>query len=165
MKVWVKQSKYAIFIGLVLVICATGGCDYARMKEDEAVRTYETILPEMPQNSVPHQDGKVELLIADPAKLKNPLPATPQTVARGAERYAVFCSQCHGPDGEGYGTVGQSFAPLPTDLRGETVRKQSDGLIFIRISLGYKRQPPLYDTVSANDRWAIIHFLRDIEKK
>ena len=35
---------------------------------------------------------------------------------------------------------------------------------FTKISLGYKRQPPLYATVAVDDRWAVITYLRALAK-
>ncbi len=141
------------------------GCDYARMKDQESVRTYEAELPEMPAESIPVSGGVAQLRNEDPQKMKNPLPDTNEVIARGKASYEYFCVMCHGPEGDGRGTVGQSFAPLPTDLRSTYVRGQSDGLLFYRISLGFKRHPPLYGTVSSEDRWAVIHYLRSLKEK
>jgi cytochrome c len=141
------------------------GCDYARMKDQESVRTYEAEPPEMPVQSIPVSGGVAQLRNADPQKMKNPLPATDEVIARGKTNYGYFCVMCHGPKGDGRGTVGQSFFPLPTDLRSAYVRNQSDGLLFYRISLGFKRHPPLYRTVSSEDRWAILHYLRSLREE
>jgi hypothetical protein len=42
------------------------------------------------------------------------------------------------------------------------VQQQRDGKLFYRISFGYKRHPPLSRTVSEEDRWAIVHYIRTI---
>jgi hypothetical protein len=44
------------------------------------------------------------------------------------------------------------------------VQGQKDGELFLKISLGYKRQPPLYATIAAEDRWAVITYLRALAK-
>jgi hypothetical protein len=49
---------------------------------------------------------------------------------------------------------------LPTNLTRSYVQGQNDGELFIKISFGFRRHPPLGTTVAADDRWAIIHFLR-----
>ncbi len=147
---------------LLLLFQLLPGCDYARMKDQESVRTYEAEPPEMPAQSIPVSGGIASLRNADPQKMKNPLPATDEVIARGKTSYGYFCVMCHGPKGDGRGTVGQSFSPLPTDLGSAYVRNQSDGLLFYRISLGFKRHPSLYATVSSDDRWAVIHYLRSL---
>jgi hypothetical protein len=58
--------------------------------------------------------------------------------------------------------VGQSFAPLPTDLADPRVQAQADGELFAKVSLGYRRHPPLADTVSEPDRWAVIAYVRSL---
>ena len=134
------------------------------MREDDAVEVYKKRMAEMPKNVMPVNGGTALLRTLDPASLKNPLPMNDETVARGKVNYGYFCEQCHGPDTLGRGTVGQSFAPLPTSLISDKVQKQSDGLIFIKTSLGYKRHPPLAYTVDEEDRWAIITYLRFLGK-
>jgi hypothetical protein len=68
--------------------------------------------------------------------------------------------QCHGPNRDGLGTVGQSFSPLPTDLGSLGVRSQADGEIYARIRLGYKRHPQLYTTVAETDTWAVVNYIK-----
>ncbi|MCE5243502.1 MAG: c-type cytochrome [Syntrophobacteraceae bacterium] len=154
----------------LLLLCAfcalaanlLSACDYARMKDDEAVNTYREAMPEMPKKAIPIGGGLQELREANPEDLRNPTPATPETVALGAEKYGYFCVQCHGAKADGAGTVGQSFAPLPANLTTAGVRQQSDGLLFYKISLGFARHPPLAATVSVNDRWAIVRYIRSL---
>jgi mono/diheme cytochrome c family protein len=142
---------------LPLSICS---CDYGRMKDDEAIHTYESSMPTMPQNTVPTTGGIEAIKEAAPQNLKNPLARNPEVLERGKERYGFYCIQCHGPKADGDGTVGQSFAPLPTQLLRRYVQKQSDGELYVKISLGFRRHPPLAATVAEEDRWAIIHYLR-----
>jgi len=141
------------------------GCDYARMKEQEAVQTYGEEFPEMPAGTMPTEGGLEAVRTSDPETLRNPLPFTAEWVARGKEQYGFYCVMCHGPDGDGRGTVGQSFYPLPTDLRSLRVQDQSDGAIFHKVSLGSGRTPPLAYTVAEQDRWAIIHYIRSLVRR
>lgn len=143
-------------------MAAISGCDYARMTDDEAVNTYGKKLPAMPAHTVPVDGGIEALRTADPRALVNPLPADARTVAQGHTAYGYFCVHCHGPLADGHGTVGQSFSPLPTDLRTPAVQGQGDGELFAKISLGYKRHPPLALTVAEKERWAIIRYLRSL---
>lgn len=145
---------------LIILSLSLWGCDYGRMKDDEAIHTYETALPTMPRQTFPLAGGVEAIKEAAPQKLKNPLPRDSEVVERGKERYGFYCVQCHGPKADGAGTVGQSFAPLPTHLLRRYVQKQSDGELFVKVSLGFRRHPPLAATVSEEDRWAIIHYLR-----
>ncbi len=149
-------------IVLSLIVSLLCGCDYARMRDDEAVNLYEMELPEMPGGIVPLGGGIEPAFAEKTQEVKNPLQATPPSIESGRQAYLYFCIQCHGPGGEGFGTVGQSFAPLPTDLKSAYVQQQTDGELFIKIGKGFKRHPPLAYTVSVQDRWAILLYLRSL---
>ncbi len=150
---------------LLLSLLILQGCDYARMYDQESVRTYKKQMPPMDPRTVPVEDGFQTLLAADPGTLKNALPASPQSVERGKEAYGYFCVQCHGPNANGMGTVGQSFSPLPTDLRSNEVQSQADGDLYAKIRLGYGRHPNLYTTVSEPDAWAAVDYIRSLAGK
>jgi mono/diheme cytochrome c family protein len=139
-------------------------CDYGRMKEDEAVHTYRADMPEMPTRTIPTDGGIQILREADPDKLINPIAYSEESVQRGKEAYGYYCIQCHGPLADGLGTVGQSFAPLPANLKVPNVQDQSDGSLFYRISLGFNRHPPLWYTVAEDNRWAIINYIRSLAR-
>ncbi len=75
-----------------------------------------------------------------------------------------YCVHCHGRHHDGLGTVGQSFAPLPGDLRSARVQTLPAGRIFHEISYGIPdgRQPALATTISLTDRWRIIAFVKSL---
>jgi mono/diheme cytochrome c family protein len=159
MKICLKGIILIVLLSLFQTIL---GCDYARMKDQESVRTYEAEPPEMPEGIIPVKGGYEVLKAAEPGNLHNPLPSTQDVIEKGRTGYGYFCVMCHGPKADGNGTVGQSFAPLPTDLKSSYVQQQSDGVLFYRISMGYKRHPSLFDTISEDDRWAIITYIRSL---
>lgn len=136
------------------------GCDYARMKDDDALDTYQSTFPDPPKGTIPMNGGLEVIRNADPKELQNPLGADPKAVDRGKLAYGYYCVHCHGPELDGYGTVGQSFTPVPTNLRDPRVQGQSDGDLYQKIRLGFRRHPPLAETTNAPDTWAIIRYLR-----
>ncbi|MBW1852881.1 MAG: c-type cytochrome [Deltaproteobacteria bacterium] len=140
-------------------------CDYGRMWETPAVRPHEEEIFVMPEGSVPF-DGGEEIWIATPAgDLKSPLKQDdPVNIGQGKPLYFNYCAQCHGRDFDGNGTVGQSFSPLPTDLRTVKVQSLSEGAMFKEISYGVSggRQPPLASTIDINDRWRIIAYVKTL---
>jgi len=149
----------------LLLLLAPGGCDYGRMYDQESVRTHEKKMPEPPSGTIPFSGGIEVLSRSDPKALKNPAPPTASEVSRGKAAYFNYCVHCHGPRADGRGTVGQSFAPLPTNLTGPEVLTQTDGELYYKISLGYGRHPALATTVAEADRWAVIHYLRSLKDK
>jgi len=162
---WGDLRTVSLTLGLALLLSAIWGCDYARMNDQESVRTYKKEIPEMPPETIPITGGVQILNRANPKDLKNPFPYTQESVDQGKEAYFYFCVHCHGPKADGNGTVGQSFAPLPTNLTDLAVQKQDDGELFSKISLGSGRHPPLASTVSEPDRWAVVNYIRSLNKK
>lgn len=164
-KIWGRNHSGIMVVTLFFLLCALWGCDYARMNDQESVRTYKKEIPDMPPETIPITGGLQILGSANPKDLKNPLPYTQESVDQGREAYFYFCVQCHGPRADGNGTVGQSFAPLPANLRDAGVQRQSDGELFFKISLGFGRHPPLASTVSEPDRWAVVNYIRSMKRK
>jgi mono/diheme cytochrome c family protein len=161
---WGDLRTISLSLGLALLLSAVCGCDYARMNDQESVRTYKKEIPEMPPETIPITGGLQVLIRTNPKDLKNPLPYSQESVDQGKEAYSYFCVQCHGPKADGNGTVGQSFAPLPANLGSAGVQNQSDGELFSKISLGFGRHPPLASTVSDPDRWAVVNYIRSLKK-
>ena len=100
----------------MLIFSLLSGCDYGRMYDQDVVKTYGRKMPEMDTRTVPVRDGFQTLVTADPQRLRNPLQYSKSSVELGALAYSYYCIHCHGPKADGNGTVGQSFAPLPTNL-------------------------------------------------
>jgi len=138
---------------------------YGRMWETPAVRPHEEPPFSMPKGTVPQQGGE-EIFKAMPAELlKSPVAISDQgQVQLGKVLYAKFCAQCHGKNHDGNATVGQSFHPLPTDLRSPKVQSLSEGAFFKEISYGLPggRQPPLATTIDPVDRWRIIAYVKSL---
>ena len=86
-------------------------------------------------------------------------------LARGAERYGIYCQPCHDERGEGKGILFQR-AKVPTaNLMEPRIRELPDGAIFDTITNGKGLMASYRYQVVAHDRWAIIAHVRDLEKK
>jgi len=138
------------------------GCDYGKFKDQPSLRPYEIELPGMPAEALPITGGLQMVREMGGREMHNPISFGPASVQLGAVQYGYFCSMCHGVRADGNGTVGESFHPLPANLRERAVQKQSDGELFYTISFGFNRHPPLAHTVAAPDRWHIINYLRSL---
>jgi mono/diheme cytochrome c family protein len=138
---------------------------YGRMWETPGVRPHEELPLSTPAGTVP-QDGGEEIFQALPAELLKSSVALsdPAQIQMGKGLYSKFCAQCHGKDFDGNATVGQSFHPLPTDLRSAKVQSLSEGAFFKDISYGVPdgRQPPLATTIDVLDRWRIIAYVKSL---
>ena len=139
---------------------------YERMNDQESFRPYEARMPGVVPGAVPTKDGKIageeQYKAAPMGSLENPLSSGAETIARGEVSYGYFCIQCHGSRYNGDGTVGQSFAPLPTDLRSPYIQQMSADELFRSISYGIQRHPPMFYTVSVEDRWSLIRWIQSL---
>ena len=138
---------------------------YGRMRETPAVKPHEQPLFNMEAGIVPTSAGEAIFRATPGADLQSPLDASgPAVIARGKAVYLIYCAQCHGYNYDGNGTVGQSFHPLPTDLRSSEVQTKAVGELFKTVSYGEpgKRQPALQTTVTIDDRWHVIAFIKSL---
>jgi hypothetical protein len=157
-------SALLLFLGLQGLNFFDDRFKYGRMWETPAVRPHEAKLPVMDVGSVPFSDGEAFYRSVDGKSLLSPLYGKEAGyVKEGETLYFTYCAQCHGKNLDGNGTVGQSFSPLPTDLRSPLVRSLHEGVLFKRISYGNPpdgKQPPLATTIDFLDRWKIIAFIK-----
>jgi mono/diheme cytochrome c family protein len=136
-----------------------------RMWETPAIRPHEAPIPVMATSGVPFGGGEALYRTADPDTLASPLNLTdPAVILQGKQDYQYYCIHCHGSNFDGLGTVGQSFAPLPGDLRSTKVQHMAAGRLFHEISYGIPggRQPALDTTLTVDERWQVIGYVKSL---
>jgi mono/diheme cytochrome c family protein len=138
---------------------------YGRFRETPAVHPHEEPLLVMKNGTVPVTGGEAVYRATNGKMLKSPFLKGDANIAKlGKTLYFTYCAQCHGKFHDGNGTVGQSFHPLPTDLRSVKVQTLPEGVIFKEISFGIPngRQPPLATTIEVMDRWRIVAYVKSL---
>ena len=95
--------------------------------------------------------------------LANPLPASEAVVERGHQKFLTFCSPCHGNFGRGDGRLAGQF-PNPPTLHSDKVRQWPDGNIYHVITEGQNVMPSYASQISRDDRWAIVHYVRVLQR-
>ena len=164
--IFLLGAAVVLFIVYNVLIYYDNNFKFGRMRQTPAVKAYEQPLLIMESGLVPITGGEAVLRAADPLTLKSPLNMySPAVIQAGKIDYQNYCNQCHGPNYDGNGTVGQSFEPLPTDLRSPRIQAQSEGALFQHISYGIGgsgRQPPLHSTIRIENRWGIVAFVKSL---
>jgi mono/diheme cytochrome c family protein len=95
--------------------------------------------------------------------LANPLPVTEGTLERGHGKFLTYCSPCHGNFGRGDSRLRGQF-PNPPTLMSDKVRNWPDGSIYHVITEGQNVMPSYAAQVGREDRWAIIHYIRALQR-
>ena len=95
-----------------------------------------------------------------------PEPApTRALIARGADRFRRFCSPCHGALGDGNSVIAKDMVlRKPPSLHSALVAGYPDQRLFETITSGYGMMPAYGPVLEPADRWAIVHFVRVLEK-
>ena len=96
------------------------------------------------------------------AQLTNPVPATPESLNRGAALYSTHCAICHGDSGLGDGTVGKKFVPPPMNLTISYVQIQPDGQLYFTITHGSIAMPPYRDALARAERWDVVNYVKNV---
>jgi mono/diheme cytochrome c family protein len=98
------------------------------------------------------------------ARQPNPIRATADSVALGKERFAIFCTPCHGPEGKGgvTGPVATKFIPTPDLTNAELQRQRTDGYWHSYIVAGGAVMPSYGEALSSQEAWHIVNYLRTL---
>ncbi len=108
-------------------------------------------------------DGVVAQADADAVAETTPPEVTPALLARGHERYDIYCAPCHGFDGSGDGTIVRRGFPRPPSYHSQALRT-ADARHFVDvIANGYGVMYSYAARVSPADRWAIAAYIRALQ--
>jgi mono/diheme cytochrome c family protein len=93
-----------------------------------------------------------------------PIRVTPQLLQRGRERFNITCAMCHGATAAGNGIVKQHGLATVVSLQDDRIRKMADGEIFNTVTNGKNTMMAYGPTIMVADRWAIIAYLRALQR-
>ena len=93
-----------------------------------------------------------------------PIEIDMKTMKRGQERFDIYCSPCHSRVGDGRGIIIDKGFPPPPSFHIDRIREMPDGEIFDVITNGLRNMPSYGHQVMPADRWAIIIYLRALQR-
>src|SRR6476619_6950362 len=93
-----------------------------------------------------------------------PIAVNGDLMERGKQRFTINCAICHGPTAAGNGMTKQYGLTTVVTLQDERIRKMADGEIFNTITNGKNTMLAYGPNVTVNDRWAIIAYLRALQR-
>ncbi len=92
-----------------------------------------------------------------------PFPATAAVLARGRERFDIYCSECHGRLGNGDGMIPSRGYRRPPSYHTPLLRRAATGHFFDVITNGFGAMPSYGTMIPRDDRWAIIGYIRALQ--
>ncbi len=103
-----------------------------------------------------------------------PMEVNEVVLARGEERYNIYCSVCHGKSGDGKGIImvgngggGYGYAPAPNYHDEKYLaggEKDEDGYMYDVITNGFNSMPGYAQQIAVADRWAIVAHIRALQR-
>jgi Cytochrome C oxidase, cbb3-type, subunit III len=84
-------------------------------------------------------------------------------MARGQERFDIYCSPCHGRTGLGDGMVVRRGYRRPPSFADERLRQAPIGHFFDVMTNGFGAMPDYAASLAPADRWAIIAYVRALQ--
>jgi mono/diheme cytochrome c family protein len=101
---------------------------------------------------------------AEAERLVNPLPVTAAVLAEGRTAFQERCAACHGPLGDGQGTLTRAYGASPADLHADRIRGVSDGHLWWVILKGRNAMPGHEAYLDSDRRWALVHYVRALQR-
>ena len=92
-----------------------------------------------------------------------PFRVDPAVMARGQERFNIYCSPCHGRTGQGDGMVVLRGYRRPPSFHQDRLRETPVGHFFDVITNGFGAMPDYAAQIKAADRWAIVAYIRALQ--
>jgi hypothetical protein len=93
--------------------------------------------------------------------LKNPFPSTPDTLAGARTDYVNRCQSCHGANGDGKGERADKLSIAPADFGdAHAMKLRTEGEMFWIITEGHKPMPAFRGTLTYEQRWHLVDYVR-----
>jgi mono/diheme cytochrome c family protein len=92
-----------------------------------------------------------------------PLPVTQELLERGEERYKIFCTPCHGLQGDGNGMIAMRGMKHPPSYHQDRLRQIPHGYIYDVITNGFGAMYGYSAQIPPRDRWAIVAYVRALQ--
>jgi mono/diheme cytochrome c family protein len=148
-----KMKRWGLLaVAWGMVLC--WGCSSEDMKTQPSFSFQEAPRRHSPQGSVPRSQTTFIPSHSQPDSRPH---------AQGKNLYAINCSHCHGPHGDGDGAAAGFLQRLPPNLHAPAVQQKSPSSLFQIITHGLDAMPAFRPYLSPTERWALVEFVRSLE--
>jgi cytochrome c5 len=169
----INTSRIGGVLSLGVCLLLLGGCD--NLRQDMATQPKNKALS--PSEFFP--DGRSERPLVENTVARNsiaddelfvpkdsanfPVPVNLALLERGEERYKIFCSPCHGLQGDGNGMVSMRGMKHPPSYHQPRLRQVPNGYLFDVVTNGFGQMLGYSAQIPPRDRWAIIAYMRALQ--
>jgi mono/diheme cytochrome c family protein len=150
--------RHAILLWAAAAL-ALGGCD--NMANQPKRLPYEVYPGQKPDVAL--SQPPAHIVARDWAPPPKPPPVTPALLARGEQRFHIYCEPCHDPLGYGNGIIVQRGFPHPPSYHSDELRNAPNRHFYDVITNGYGAMYSYASRVAPVDRWAIIAYIRALQ--
>lgn len=150
-----------------------GGCDYLRQDMANQPKNRPLSPSEffgdgrserpMVENTVARGSIADDELFVPKDSNNFPLPVNLELLERGEERYKIFCTPCHGLQGDGNGMISQRGMKHPPSYHQDRLRQAPNGYFYDNITNGFGAMYGYSAQIPPRDRWAIIAYVRALQ--
>jgi len=165
-----RLAAVALLLPLAAASCRQGMYDQAKYEpyEESALFPNGSSARPIPAGTVPRgglmEDRVWSTGIEEGGEFAAlPVPVTPELLARGRDRFDVFCAPCHDRVGNGDGMIVRRGYLRPPSYHTARLRDAPDGYLFDVITRGFGQMPSYASQVPAADRWAIVAYIRALQ--
>ena len=167
-----SASRFLLGVCAAVLAVLTGGC---QIRQDMADQPKNRPLSPSPffadgrserpllENTVARGSIADDELFVPKESNAFPLPLTPELLKRGEERYKIFCTPCHGIQGDGNGMVALRGMKHPPSYHNARLLAVTNGYIYDVITNGFGGMLSYSAQVPPADRWAIIAYVRALQ--
>jgi len=97
--------------------------------------------------------------------LQNPFVGNKKATDEGMIIFNQMCVLCHGNKGQGNGEAGLTLEPRPANFTALNVKNQTDGAIFWKVTNGKSPMASYFEILTDDQRWKLVNYIRELEKK
>jgi cytochrome c5 len=169
----INTSRFLAVICAVACLVFSGGCQYLRQDMANQPK-YTPLAPsdffadgrsERPitENTVAHGSLANDELFVPKDSNAFPLPVNAELLERGEGRYKIFCTPCHGLQGDGNGMISMRGFKHPPSFHQDRLRQEPNGYIYDVVTNGFGAMYGYSAQIPPRDRWAIIAYMRALQ--
>ena len=115
------------------------------------------------ENTVAHGSIVDDQLVVAKDSNAFPLPVNEELLVRGKQRYGIFCTPCHGLQGDGNGMAAVRGMKHPPSYHDDRLRKSPNGYFFDVVTNGFGGMLGYSAQIPVRDRWAIVAYVRALQ--